>query len=168
MSQETVKLTENSMPSEPALNEKKQTVVREILNALRSVADDIGQINELLSEEQLLTAQFFSSLLKLMQPFSNAISVSLSVLPPIFKNATQAHVDPTGHLGVTFDNGLFKLVDLAEQKNLDLVMTIIPDILPKLKTLTSLHKNKIEDRIRFLSTVTKEMQKISDSLPSGI
>ena len=142
--------------------------IEEIINSLKSVADDIGQINELLTEEKLLVAQFFASLLKLMQPFTSAIAISPSALPAPFKNAKEAHIDPTGHLAVTFDDGLFELVDLAEQRNLDVMVAVIPDLLPKFKNLASAQKSKIEDRIKLLSTVTKEMQKISDSLSSVI
>jgi hypothetical protein len=140
--------------------------VTEIINSLKNVADDVGQINELLSEEKLLVTQFFASLLKLMQPLTDAIGISPSAIAPHFKNVAEAHVDPTGHLALTFDDGLFKLLDLAESRNVDLMLAVIPDLLLKFRNLTSAKKSKIEDRIKFLSIVTKEMQRSSDFLSS--
>ncbi len=133
------------------------------------MADDIGQISELLSEEKLFVTQFFASLMKLMKPFASSIAVPPSALPPVdFKNVAHAHIDPTGHLGILFNDGRFELRDLAEQGNLDLLITLIPEFLPKLKDFTSAHKNKIEGQIKFLSTVTKEMQRSSDALSAVI
>jgi len=146
----------------PAENKQKQ--IQEILDSLRSLADEIGQINELTSEEKLVVAQFFSSLLKLMKPYTSAIAVTPSALPPEFGNPTQGYIVPTGHLAATFSDGNFKLIDLADSKNLDFLISIIPDLMPKLKTLISAQKSKIENRIAFLSIVTKEMQRSSDSL----
>jgi hypothetical protein len=162
-SQETV---DASIPQEPIHTVNKQTPATEIIISLKSVADDIGQINELLSEEKLLVAQFFASLLKLMQPLADAIEIAPSTIAAHFKNVAEAYVDPTGHLALTFDDGLFKLLDLAESKNLDLMLDVIPDLLPKFRNLTSAKKSKIEDRMKFLSIVTKEMQRNSDSLSS--
>jgi hypothetical protein len=145
-------------------SESKQKQIQEILDSLRSLADEIGQINELTSEEKLVVAQFFSSLLKLMQPFTSAIAVTPSALPPEFGNPTQAHIVPTGHLAATFSDGNFKLIDLADSKNLDFLISIIPDLMPKLKSLITAQKTKVENRIAFLSIVTKEMQRSSDTL----
>jgi hypothetical protein len=51
------------------LEKKKQPSLQELIESLKSTADDIGQISELTSEEKVLIIQFFSSLLKLMQPW---------------------------------------------------------------------------------------------------
>jgi DNA-binding response OmpR family regulator len=57
-----------------------------------------------------------------------------------------------------------ELKNLAEERNRDLMILVIQDIMPKFKTLTSAQKNKIETRIQFLSAVTKEIQKVSGAL----
>ena len=144
--------------------EKKQVTAQELVESLKSTADDIGQISELSSEEKLLVAQLFTSLLKLMRPLAPSINVSTSALPSEIGVVAQAHVDPTGHLALTFEDGHLELKNLGEEKNRDLMMSVVGDIVPKFKNLTSAQKRKVENRIKFLTSITKEMQKSSDAL----
>ena len=143
---------------------KKQVSVQELVESLKSVADDIGQITELFSEEKLLVAQFFKSLLKLMQPLTSAMSVSLSALPIEPGLVTEAHVDPTGHLALMYRDGHMELKSLDDERNRDLMIAVVEDVMPKFKSLTNAQKRKIENRIKFLTAVTKELQKISETL----
>jgi hypothetical protein len=165
MTQETVPKPAVDLPlQEPKRVEKKQVNVQEIVDSLKAAADDIGQISELTNEEKLLIAQFFESLLKLMKPLTPAIPVSTSALPFTIVNVVNAHVDPTGHLALTFEDGHLELKNLSEDKNRDLMMAVVGDVMPKFKGLTSVAKRKVENRIKFLTSVTKEMQKSSDAL----
>jgi hypothetical protein len=172
LTQETVTKPEPvEISSSPQLKEterKKQLNIQELIEALKSTADDIGQISELTSEEKILVTQFFASFLKLMKPLTPSISVSQFALPPELSDAVQAHVDPTGHLVIEYPDGHVKLEDLSEEKNRDLMTTVIVDILPKFKTLTAAQKRKLENRMKLLSTVTKEIQKSADALPSSL
>lgn len=143
---------------------KKQITVQEIVDSLKSIADDIGQISELNSEEKILVSQFFASLFKLMQPLAPSIAVSQLVLPAQLGHVVQAHVDPTGRLILQFQDNHVELKDLSEQKNRDLLMSVVGDVMPKFKTLTSIQKRKLENRIKLLSNVTKEIQKSSEAL----
>jgi len=156
-------VAEITIKKEPRQNAKTSVSVQTIIESLKSAADDIGQVNELTSEEKLLVAEFFKSLLKMMQPLTSAVPVNISVVQD-FGAVTQAHVDPTGHLTLLFEDGHLELKNLEESRNRDLMIAVVEDILPKFKSLTSVHKRKIENRIKFLSTVTKEMQKISETL----
>ncbi len=135
---------------------------------MKNTADDVGQISELTSEEKLLVTEFFNSLLKLMQPLAPEISVNVSVLPIELGNVASAHIDPTGHLVLVFADGHLELKNLATDKNRDLLIPIVQDIIPKFKQLTGLQKRKVENRIKFLSAITKEMQRISNGLSSAI
>jgi hypothetical protein len=147
---------------------KKQVNVQELVEALKSTADDIGQISELSSEEKILVTQFFSSLLKLMQPLTSSIEVAQLALPAQFADVTQAHIDPTGHLVLQYIDGHVELRNLSEDKNRDLMMAVVSDVLPKFKSLTSMQKRKLENRIKLLSMVTKEIQKSSDALSAAL
>ena len=138
--------------------------IQELAAALKSMADDVGQISELASEEKLLVTEFFTSLLKLMQPLTTAMPVSTTALPAEAGNVVQAYIDPTGHLALLYEDGHMELKNLAEERNRDLMILVIKDVMPKFKSLTSLQKRKIEKRIRFLSAVTNEIQKISGAL----
>jgi hypothetical protein len=155
---------EQSTVRETRPTEKPQTSFQELDDSLKSVADDVGQITELASEEKNLVAEFLTSLLKLMQPLASAMSVSASALPAEVGNVVQAYVDPTGHLALFHDDGHFELKNLAEERNRELLIVVVKDVLPKFKQLTSAQKRKVEDRIKFLAAVTKEMQRIAGAI----
>lgn len=138
--------------------------IKEFAETIRSLAEDIGQISEMSEEEKLLVAEFFKSFLNLMQPLATSMSVSISALPAEVRNITYAYVDPTGHLVLIHEEGHVELKNLADEQNRDLMIKVIQDVMPKFKTLTSAQKIKIEQRIKFLSTVTKEIQNISGAL----
>jgi hypothetical protein len=141
-----------------------QTKLQGLIESLRSVQDDIGQIGELSSEEKTLVTKFFEALLKLMQPLAATMPISIEVLPAEMGDVAQANIDPTGHLIVLHRNGQVELENLNEEKNRDLMMIVVEDVMPKFKQLTSTQKRKIENRISFLSAVTMELQKISKAL----
>ncbi len=158
------KTTELPIGIEDKQKEKVQTSIREFADSLKSLADDIGQISELASEEKLLVTEFFASLFKLMKPLTTAVPVSTQALPAEVGNIAQAYVDPTGHIALLHEDGQMELKNLAEERHRDIMILVIQDIMPKFKNLTSAQKNKIENRIRFLSAVTKEIQSVSESL----
>jgi hypothetical protein len=161
MSQETPTQTP-TVPS-AVVAEKKPITVQELIDSLRSIQDDIGQIAELSSEEKLLVAQFFASFLNLMEPLASAIPVTVSSLPPEYGHAAQAYVDPTGHLAILYSDNRMELKGLEDENNRDLLIAVIEDVMPKFKSLTAGQKRKIEGRIKFLTGVTKELQKISET-----
>jgi proline dehydrogenase len=150
------------------LETKRPVSIQELVESLKSTADDIGQISELSSEEKILVTQFFSSLLKLMQPLSPAIAVDQLALPVELSGVVQAHIDPTGHLILQFQDDHVELKDLSEEKNRDLMTAVIEDVMPKFKNLASMKKRKLEDRITLLSSVTKEIQKSSEALSAAL
>lgn len=143
------------------LNDKPQMTIQELVDSLKSVADDVGQISELTSEEKLLIAEFFKAFFKLMQPLSPGISISTEALPAEVGNVVNAYIDPTGHLALIFEDGHLELKDLSEEKHRDLLINVIQDAVPKFKQLTSTQKRKVENRIKFLSVITKDIQKIA-------
>ena len=150
-----------------ASEKKKPPSIQEIVESLKSTADDIGQISELSSEERILVSQFFESFLKLMKPLTTSIAVNQLALPSELSDAVQAYIDPTGHLALLFTDGHLELKDLSEEKNRDLMTSVISDILPKFKNLTTIQKRKLESRIKMLSSVTKEIQKSSEALSAS-
>ena len=152
--------------TEPKPTSEYEMSIQELAAALKSMADDVGQISELASEEKLLVTEFFASLLKLMQPLTTSMPVSTTSLPAEVGNIVQAHIDPTGHLALIHEDGHMELRNLNEERNRDLMIMVIKDVMPKFKSLTSLQKHKIETRISFLSAVTNEIQKISGALAS--
>jgi hypothetical protein len=63
-----------------------------------------------------------------------------------------------------YRDGHVELRNLNEEKNREIMAAVVEDITPKFKQLTSAYKRKVENRIKLLSSVTKEMQKISKAL----
>ena len=142
-------------------NRKIQVSLEELLDSLKSVQDDIGQICELTSEEETLVNEFFESFLKLMQPFVATIQVSTEALPDDLGGVIRASVDPTGQLMLMYGDGHMILKNLLEEENRDLLTAVLEDVLPTLKKLFGAHREKVEGRMKFLSSVTKEVQKMS-------
>jgi hypothetical protein len=172
MSQETGAV-EEPVQSQPSSKEKQkqtkasQLTLQELLDSLRSVQDDIGQICELMSEEKVLVAEFFESFLKLVQPLASTLPVSIATLPREMGDVAQALVDPLGHLILLYEDGYAKIENLREEKYRDLVVSIVKDTMPKIRLLINANRHKIEDRMKFLSSVTKEMQKISKTFSAA-
>jgi hypothetical protein len=156
--------TIKAVVTETKPNNEQEMSLQELAAAMKSMADDVGQISELASEEKLLVTEFFNSLLKLMQPLTPAMPVSTSALPAEAGNIVKAYIDPTGHLALLHEDGHMELKNLSEEQNRDIMIMVIKDVMPKFKSLTSLQKRKIENRIQFLSAVTNEIQKISGAL----
>jgi len=163
MSQSTVQ-----MPTNDSQQEKQpQMSLEELVASLKSLQDDIGQISELSSEEARVVDVFFDSFLKLMQPLAKTIQVSSSALPAELGNVTQANVDPNGNLVLIYPDGRVEIKSLAEKSNRDLMICVISDVMPKFKHLTAAHRKKIEKRMNFLSSVAKEIQKISNAFSAA-
>lgn len=171
LTQQTTDIEQQMTQQLAEINTKKetpQTSLQELTDSMKSTADDIGQINELTAEEKLLVAEFFKSLLKFMQPLAKEIPVNTATLQEEIGKVVSGHVDPTGHLALIFEDGHFELRNLGEESNRDLLILIAQDIIPKFKQLTGLEKRKVENRIKFLSAVTKEIQKIAGALSSVV
>ncbi len=147
---------------------KKPITLQELVDSLRGTADDIGQISELSSEEKILVSQFFTSLLKLMQPLAPSIQVTPASLPAQVGDVTTAYIDPTGHLVLQYTDGHIELKNLSDEKNRELMMSVVGDVVPKFKALTTNQKRKLENRIKLLSSVTKEIQKSSEALSAAL
>jgi hypothetical protein len=156
--------TTNAIITEPKPKDEHETSIQELAAAMKSMADDVGQISELASEEKLLVTEFFTSLLQLMQPLTTAMPVSTAALPAEVGNVSQAYIDPTAHLALLHEDGHMELKNLIEERNREIMVMVIKDVMPKFKSLTSMQKRKIEKRIKFLSAVTNEIQKISSAM----
>ena len=103
-----------------------------------------------------------------MQPLAPSIAVNQLALPAQLGDVAQAYIDPTGHLILQYEDGHLELKDLSEEKNRDLMTAVIEDVMPKFKNLTNQQKRKLENRIKLLSSITKEIQKSSEALSAAI
>ena len=159
----TQEMAAKSMVETSAHVEKKQVTMQELIDSLRNIQDYIGQISELTSEEKLLVAQFFKSFLNLMEPLTTAIPVNPTALPLEYSHTSQAYINPNGQLALLYRDGRMEIKNLEDENNRELMVAAIEDAMPKFKTLTAGQKRKLESRIKFLTSITKELQKISDA-----
>ena len=146
---------------------KTQPTVEELVNSLKTIAEDIGQIAELTGEEKSLTKELFISLTVFMRPLAKTIPVAPEAFPAEMGDVAQAHFDSSGHLMMVFQDKRVELRDLTATENRDLLVVVVKDAMPKFKELTTAQRQKIENRVAFLSAVTKEMQKISNALSAS-
>jgi len=153
---------------QPKQSKQAAITIEELIESLKSVQDDIGQICELTSEEETLVTEFFESLVKLIQPLATTIQVSIDALPDEMGDIARASLDPTGQLMVQYRDGRMVIRNLLEEENRDLMTTVLEDVLPKLKQIFSTRREKIEGRMKFLSAVTKEIQKMSRAFSKAI
>ena len=135
-----------------------------VVETLRRLREDVGQISELSSEEGSIVAAFSLAFLKLMGPLTKALPVDAGVLPPGLGAVEKANVLPKGDLVVLYRDGRMESVDLTDVENRDLLVTVVSDAVPRFNALVARRRSKIEKRIAFLSSVTKELQSIADSL----
>ena len=142
-----------AMPSSP----------EEVVATLRRLREDVGQISELSTEEENIVAAFALAFLKLMEPLTKALPVDISILPRELGFVEKANVVPKGDLVILHADGRMESLDLTEQDNRDLLITVVSDVMPRFNNLISQRRDKIEKRINFLSNVTKELQTIADS-----
>ncbi len=103
-----------------------------------------------------------------MQPLASSIAVDQLALPAQVGDVVTAHVDPTGHLLLQYSDGHVELKNLSDENNRELMMSVVGDVVPKFKHLTAQQKRKLENRIKLLSSITKEIQKSSEALSAAL
>ena len=135
-----------------------------VVETLKRLREDVGQISELSSEEGSIVAAFSLAFLKLMEPLTKALPVDAGVLPLELGAVEKANVLPKGDLVVLYRDGRMESLDLTDAENRDLLVTVVSDAIPRFNALIAQRRSKIENRINFLSSVTKELQSIADSL----
>jgi len=139
----------------------------EVIEILRKVKEDAGQISELSSEEDKIVKAFSLALLNLMQAFAKSIPIAPSVIPREFGRFTHANLIPRGELLVLHGDGRMSSFSLGDELNRDLLISVIRDAMPKFNDLLAQRKSDIEKRIDFLSSITKELQNVSETLVSS-
>jgi hypothetical protein len=141
--------------------ETKEKTLEDALKFLDGIREETGQVFELTTEEDMLVREFLASLVKIIQPLAEALPVSTSVLPEELGTVSQATLDLTGQLLLLYPDERMKLIDLTERRHRELLLNITYDIMPTLKRLITSHRQRIEERVGFMSYITKELQKTS-------
>jgi hypothetical protein len=135
----------------------------EVVENLRRLREDVGQISELSSEEGNIVGAFSAAFFQFMKPLAKTVPVDTSVLSSEFRGVERANVLPTGELVVLMADGRMQSIDLKETDKRDLLVLLINDVMPRFNSLVSDKREKIERRITFLADVTRELQTIAES-----
>jgi len=156
---------ETNLPAvtEANSNAQKQVISKdEIVEFLREIQENAGQISELTMEENMLVKEFFEAMLKILTPFAKNVEISVSSLPEEIRGkVSQARLDSTGYLALMYDDGKLELLNLYEQENRDVLVEISGVLLMKLRDVVNSYRKRVEKRVKFLSSITGELQKVA-------
>ena len=158
----SVELPDYLEPEPPPLGIPSSS--EEVVDTLRRLREDVGQISELSAEEGNIVEAYALAFLKIMQPLTKTITVDPSILPREMGLVERANVIPQSELVILFDDGRMESFDLTALENRDLLVAVIGNAMPRFNDLIAQQRSKIEKRIAFLSDVTRELQTIADSL----
>jgi hypothetical protein len=134
----------------------------ETLASLREMQENVGQMSELAKEEENLVKEFFDFLLRILKPLSKTLEISVSSLPRNYRGqVNKAYLYLTGQLVLVCNSGEVEILNLADQENHGILIEITSDIMMKLKMIIDSCKSETEKRVKFLMSVTKELQKVA-------
>jgi hypothetical protein len=161
--------SEESVPDESVPEEAPELEVpppspEEVVDTLKKLREDVGQIFEISSEEENVVIAFSLAFLRLMESLTRSLPVDVEALKGQLRNAERANILPKGELVVLFRDGRIEAVDLKKPENRDLLVDVVSNVMPKFNELIGERRGRIEKRISFLADVTKELQNIADSV----
>ena len=152
----TADKAQQTASTQPKAGEDPTTV------SLTEIQENAGQISELAKEEDNLVTEFFSFMFKILKPFSKTLEISVSALPEQYRGqVSKSYLYLTGQLVLVHTDGELEILNLADKENHDILVQITEEIMAKLKTVINTSKLKTENRVKFLITVTKELQKVA-------
>jgi transposase-like protein len=138
----------------------------EVVGFMRGLRNDVERMKELSRDEGKVVGEFFRALTGATSPLSLTLPVEASLLPLEMEDIERASVSPNGVLVLLMGDGTMETMNLTEPENRDLFVTVMRDALPHYKTLLQLHRQKIEQRIAFLSKATTDLREIADYIDS--
>ena len=106
----------------------------EAVSSLRELRETLGQVSELASEEDVTVQSFLDTLgsISVTIPW---IALEPSLLPRRLGSVEDARMNDEGELILTTPDGGIKTVDLTSFDNRDLLVTVLGDLLEKLREL---------------------------------
>ena len=129
-------MTRKKSPTKQKTADKKPDSIEEIMESLGSVGAEVKKISKLHAKEKVLVEELFASLQHMPQKMFS-IGVSTTELPFRTGAFTQAHIDSTGQLLLTAEDGNMIVKDLSDARNRNLMMAVVGDIVPKFRDFAS-------------------------------
>ena len=139
----------------------------EVIGIIRRLREDVGQISELSAEEGNIVEAFSLAFLNIMEPLTKTLPVDPEILGGRFGAVERANIVPKGELVMLMRDGRMESVNLTEPENRDMLVSVVSNVIPRFNTLVSRRRERIEKRIAFLSSVTRELQTIADAFASA-
>ncbi len=133
---ETAPFTADNAAAQTKPTGKTQISIDEIAESFQTVGADIVEIGKLSSEEKAAVEAFLSMLKANMEPVASSIPISTKIIPIEFGSVSEAHIQPTGNLELSFSDQEKTLIDLSDPKNRDLMIAVMDDFVPKFEALT--------------------------------
>jgi hypothetical protein len=160
--QASTSTTPQTIPTQPQTSEDGTP------ESLKEMQENAGQISELVKEEENLVTEFFDLMFKILKPFSKTLEISVSSLPEHCREQiSKSYLYLTGQLVLVHTNGELEILNLTDKENHDTLVEITGEIMTKLKTVINISKSKTEKRVKFLITITKELQKVAKVFSEG-
>ena len=114
--------------SEPAASPE------EAVSSLRALRESLGRVSDLASEEDVTVESFLETLGRISVTISR-ITLEPSLLPERLGSVDEARMNDEGSLILTTPDGGIEAIDLTSFENRDLLVTILGDLLEKLRGL---------------------------------
>jgi plasmid replication initiation protein len=167
VTEETVPSTIQEVEPQPAAEavptqESQKVTEEEAIEFLKEMQENAGQMSELEKEEENIVNEFFNSLLKILKPFGKTLEISVDALPKNFSEyVNKAYLDLSGQLVLFYKNGNLKILNLADRDNHEVLIEISGEVMMRLKSIVNSYKLETEKRVKFLLSITKELQKVA-------
>jgi hypothetical protein len=114
--------------SEPTVSPEKA------VSSLRELRETLGRVSDLASEEDVTVESFLETLGSISVTISR-IPLEPSLLPKRLGSVEEARMNDEGALILTTPDGGIKTIDLTSFDNRDLLVTVLGDLLEKLREL---------------------------------
>ena len=138
----------------------------EVVGFMRGLRNDVERMKKLSRDEGKVVDEFFHAFTRATSPLSLTLPVEVSLLPLEMEDIERARVSPNGVLVLLMGDGTMETMNLTKPENRDLFVTVVRDALPHYKALLQLRRQKIEQRIAFLSKATTDLREIADYIAS--
>lgn len=160
---QTQESTQPVVTSSTPTPENKKINEEQTQSFLKEMQENAGQISELATEEENLVKEFFNFILKILKPFGKTLEISVLSLPESYDGrVNKAYLYLTGQLVLVYKNGEVEVLNLADQENHQILIEITGEIMMKLKIVITSHRANTEKRVKFLMSITKELQKVAE------
>ncbi len=106
----------------------------EAVSSLRELRESLGQVSGLTSEEDVAVESFLETLGSISMTISR-IPLEPSLLPGRLGSVEEARINDEGALIVTTPDGGIETIDLTSFDNRDLLVTVLGDLLEKMRGL---------------------------------